>query len=713
MKQRIVWIHCLFLILASLAQGQTNALNIKSETILGPQTPADASNWLSEMRGWRARKRSQMQYDGSEYDRPELKWTQSSFIQPQMMVEDRYFYDPVAGRYTVDRYLDDLRKRYGGIDAVLIWSVYPNIGIDNRNQLDMVRSLPGGISGRATDGGGFSSARREGVISGDAVGHRAPETKVNRLWTAIAKEMKAVGADGVNGDTMSGVPKEYRKASDQTGHILAFEPELWMDSITDLRWDNLSWGYWWGYEFVPSVSKYKWIEPRHMVNVCNRWERNHTDDLQHAFFNGVGFESWENIWGIWNGITPRDAAAIRRLANIERSLAPLLVSRDWEPHVPTIQQGIFATRFPGQGRTLWTVVNRMQYDIAGPQLRIPHDSKVRYFDLWHGVEIKPALTTNGAAVSGELSFEVEAHGYGAVLATEDSADPTLHKLLGTMKALSKKRLADFSSRWTFLPQRQVEIKSTKRAKSTPPGMVRIAGGSFEFVVSGIEIEGGDAVGVDVQYPWEDSPRRYHRRRMAIKPFYMDRYPVSNAKFKQFLDATDYHPRDDSHFLKDWKNGTYPEGWGNKPVTWVSLEDARAYAHWAGKRLPHEWEWQYAAQGSDSRLYPWGNEWNAGAIPTTDQSRALRAPTDVDAYPQGASPFGIMDMVGNVWQWTDEYVDEHTRAAILRGGSYYHPQGSHWYFPNSVKLNEHGKLLLMCPSKDRAGTLGFRCVVDAQ
>ena len=73
----------------------------------------------------------------------------------------------------------------------------------------------------------------------------------------------------------------------------------------------------------------------------------------------------------------------------------------------------------------------------------------------------------------------------------------------------------------------------------------------------------------------------------------------------------------------------------------------------------------------------------------------------------------MDLVGNVWQWTDEYIDEHTRAAILRGGSYYQPQGSGWYFPQAYKLNEHERFLLMGPSLDRAGTLGFRCVVDTK
>ena len=79
-------------------------------------------------------------------------------MQPQMMVQDRYFYDPVAGKYTVDRYLDDLEKRYGGIDAVLIWPTYPNMGIDNRNQHDLIRSMPGGVAGVKANDRRFSIA---------------------------------------------------------------------------------------------------------------------------------------------------------------------------------------------------------------------------------------------------------------------------------------------------------------------------------------------------------------------------------------------------------------------------------------------------------------------------------------------------------------------------------------------------------------------------
>ncbi len=159
-----------------------------------------------------------------------------------------------------------------------------------------------------------------------------------------------------------------------------------------------------------------------------------------------------------------------------------------------------------------------------------------------------------------------------------------------------------------------------------------------FRVNGIETEGFNDVGVDVQYPWEDSPRRHHVHTLHIDSYWIDKYPVTNAQFKKFLDATGYHPNDDLNFLRDWKNGTYPPGFENKPVTWVSLDDARAYARWAGKRLPHEWEWQYAAQGNDERLYPWGNEWDESAVPVPDKGRDMRAPDDVGKHAKGASPF---------------------------------------------------------------------------
>jgi formylglycine-generating enzyme required for sulfatase activity len=199
----------------------------------------------------------------------------------------------------------------------------------------------------------------------------------------------------------------------------------------------------------------------------------------------------------------------------------------------------------------------------------------------------------------------------------------------------------------------------------------------------------------------------------MKPFFIDRYPVTNGDFQKFLGATSYWPSDDHNFLRDWKGGEPRSGWERKPVTWVSLEDARAYAMWAGKRLPREWEWQYAAQGTGGRLFPWGNDWDSSVVPEPNEGRQLIPPADVDAHPGGASAFGVEDMVGNVWQWTSEFVDDHTRAAALRGGSSYRPRTSHWYFPQAYRLDQHGKYLLMAPCKDRSAMLGFRCVVDAR
>jgi formylglycine-generating enzyme required for sulfatase activity len=672
-----------------------------------PCTQSEHETWLADITHWRNERRIRIGYSGSRYDLPALQWTQSSFMQPQMMVHDRYFYDPVAHRYTVDRYLDDLEKRYGGIDAVLLWPTYPNMGIDNRNQHDMIRSMPGGVEGVRQM---IADFHRRGVRVLFPMMMWDQGTRDSGMsWPdAIAKLMAEIGADGVNGDTQDGVPLAYIEAAEKIGHPLVFEPEGG-PADEALAWNLMTWGQY-QYPFVPMVDKYKWLEPRHMVNISDRWKRDKTDNIQFAFFNGVGWESWENIWGIWNGVTPRDAEAVRRVATIERAVAPFLVSSGWEPHAPTVRYGVFASRWPLDSQTVWTIVNRNEYDLSGPQIELPAQDGVRYFDLYHGVELKPVRSRDGKAV---LSFDLEAHGYGAVLATPSDPEAAIRNLMTKMKEMTATALASYSHEWKPLPQQMVPIAATKPPAGVPADMVKIPAEDFNFRVRGIEIEGFNDIGVDVQYAWESSARRYHDHTMHIKSFWIDKYPITNAQFKKFLDATHYKPQDHLNFLRDWQNGSFPPGWDNRPVTWVSLEDARAYAAWAGKRLPHEWEWQYAAQGTDGRLYPWGNTWDEAAVPTPDKTRTMRGPDPIDEHPQGASPFGVMDLVGNVWQWTEEFVDDHTRAGILRGGSYYQPQGSIWYFPQAYRLDQHGKLLMMAPSMDRAGGLGFRCVMDAE
>src|SRR5262249_53467119 len=227
--------------IAPVAQlsGQAPAVRVEGAHLSGPDTPADFPKWIADMKRWRMEYLKRIGYNGSEYDRPELKWTQSSFMQPQMMIEDRYFYDPAAGKYTVDRYLDDLEKRYGGIDAVLVWHTYPNIGIDNRSQFDLFRDMPGAIPGIRQMVADFHR-RGVRVLFPVMLWDQGTRDFGAREEQALAEELAEVGADGINGDTMAAVPRSYRVASDKTGHPLAFEPEhLSVDEA--LAYNNMDW----------------------------------------------------------------------------------------------------------------------------------------------------------------------------------------------------------------------------------------------------------------------------------------------------------------------------------------------------------------------------------------------------------------------------------------------------------------------------------------
>jgi formylglycine-generating enzyme required for sulfatase activity len=147
------------------------------------------------------------------------------------------------------------------------------------------------------------------------------------------------------------------------------------------------------------------------------------------------------------------------------------------------------------------------------------------------------------------------------------------------------------------------------------------------------------------------------------------------------------------------------------VIYVDLNDARAYAQWAGKRLPTEEEWQFAAQGTDGRKFPWGNQ-----VPRTQDNLCNgygTSTTTVIQFPEGRSPFGIYDLCGNTWEWTEsERSDGVTRFAILRGGSHFQARGSVWYMDGGPQEVSFGaKCLLTWSGLDRCATIGFRCVAE--
>ena len=209
---------------------------------------------------------------------------------------------------------------------------------------------------------------------------------------------------------------------------------------------------------------------------------------------------------------------------------------------------------------------------------------------------------------------------------------------------------------------------------------------------------------------------------------MDKHPVTNAQFREFLSESRYVPADPSSFLKHWDNGQIPPGQEQFPVLFVSYEDAQAYAQWAGKRLPTELEWQYAAQTSDGREWPWAKEANvkreAQVITNTLTVSKLQVDSSlcntgngklyaVGSYPKGANPYGLQDLVGCVWQLTnDVYINGANTFLILKGGSYYLPASSWWYVEGGPReLTYSQKLMRIGPGFERNATTGFRCVKD--
>jgi formylglycine-generating enzyme required for sulfatase activity len=208
----------------------------------------------------------------------------------------------------------------------------------------------------------------------------------------------------------------------------------------------------------------------------------------------------------------------------------------------------------------------------------------------------------------------------------------------------------------------------------------------------------------------------------VNAFYIDRYPVTNEEYKRFVDATGYPVpcyevewADLYDYNWDPDERTPPEGKEKHPVVLVKWEDARAYAAWVGKRLPTEAEWERAARSTDGRRWPWGNEFVEGCCNIRESNAGGTTP--VGQYsPEGDSPEGGGDMVGNVWEWTSSLFRPYPYDAndgreslvangwrVLRGGSW---------------LNNLAQGLAHCTARLDGDFLffnnvGFRCALSAE
>jgi len=136
----------------------------------------------------------------------------------------------------------------------------------------------------------------------------------------------------------------------------------------------------------------------------------------------------------------------------------------------------------------------------------------------------------------------------------------------------------------------------------------------------------------------------------LPEFQISKYPITNAQYLQFLSATG-HKRPNSPLFAQFDSGK--EDLANHPAAWLSWFDAIAFCQWVGGRLPTGSEWEKAASGVSGFMYPWGHQWENGCCNSLEAENSITTP--VDRYPQGASMYGVYDMVGNVWEWTDEWI----------------------------------------------------------
>ncbi len=245
-----------------------------------------------------------------------------------------------------------------------------------------------------------------------------------------------------------------------------------------------------------------------------------------------------------------------------------------------------------------------------------------------------------------------------------------------------------------LPKSEEPVYRTlpPKQQEAPEGMILIPEGEF---IAGSD--GGDA-----------SCRP--QQKVYLPAFYIDKYPVSHLMYRKFVRETGHKiPFMEEKESKDYcwtKEKNYPPGKANQPVVLVSWYDAYAYAKWAGKRLPWELEWEKAARGTDGRMYPWGDKWEIGRANCLIGGIGSTSPREM--FPMDKSIYGVMEMAGNVKEWTGDYFYPYPYKGPYKKGKMITIRGGSWSEnPNFLTVYQRSRNL----PHVKCNNLGFRCAMD--
>ena len=329
-----------------------------AKIIAAPEESADWPAWRDRLAAWREGARRG--YDGALYEDPEYAWTQTCFAVALVWLWDELLYDFEAGRFTPERLLEHGEREFGGFDGIVLWHAYPVIGIDDRNQFDWYRDVPGirelvhalraaGVRVFVDYNPWDTGTRREPVDDATCVAELA-------LW---------LEADGVFLDTLKQAPAELSRALDSVRPGIALEGESTLP-LARIEDHHLSWAQWFADSKVPGVIRARWFEQRHMLHATRRWNRDHTDELHSSWLNGTGMLVWEVVFGVWVGWSERDKGILKTMLGTQRRQGRLLTHGTWTPLAArSAGLEIVGSRWALDGSSLWALVNRSDSDFAG------------------------------------------------------------------------------------------------------------------------------------------------------------------------------------------------------------------------------------------------------------------------------------------------------------------------------------------------------------
>jgi formylglycine-generating enzyme required for sulfatase activity len=675
------------------------------DAYVGLENPTQAQwdEWHRAMLAERARVLAEARFDGAIYDDASVAWSDTAFRQLFLFMYDAAFYDARARRYHTEEMIAEQCARFGRVDEVLLWHAYPRLGFDLRTQFDFYRQMPGGLAGLRADVCDVLHARGIRVI----VDYNPWDAG---SYDELAEIVSALDADGVMLDTMTDVPDALRAAVHGKKRGVVFAPEL-RPSVADLSFARRSWAQWFdvGDDATPSIYRSRWLVPRHRQLAIARWDKSRKKDIVYSFFNGAGLVLWENIFGSMNPYSREDRRLIAETGAVLERYGDLFAHGEWQPLIPTGAAGLDANRFFDEttGREIVTFRNRTDEarDFVVPARE--RGNGLAWFALWgasRGVDVGAKVTTEAKGTQA-LVLDHPRHATAAIAHFEEAS-----RRASTSTPTSTSTPASPGQGSAPTPHFSPPSASLPEVR-TP--MVLIPGGAFRMRVRHERRECGcypDGADDGVVWGWFYKDEIAHEMHVTLAPFAIRATAVTNAEYVAFVHASGYRPADQARFLAHLareSDGTLTRALsadaGASPVTFVSLDDARAFASFYGERLPTEAEWQWAAEGAGrSRRFPWGDE--ERSFPN-----ALRAAHDASS----ATPEGVMGLCGNAWELTEsERTDGHTRFVMLRGGSYLPPRQSEWLVERGARPNDsHAKYILLADGLDRSEAISFRTVRD--